>query len=855
MAARNLLRETWRYIIPLYNVTSGDSILLMAAAVSSLLIETNFPEDFRTILAISIICEPRLRPPTPSRFVIMAPITAIASKVFYLPGGTLTAIGLWWLQNRVLPSAKACILSDDSEIEVWGELSYRVVPLLCFGLTIVCIKCGVGFLGFLWSWLCSPVMWTTLVLGVGSVMLWNRYGSEILRSWTEFNGFAHVVLWFGGVLLRVSMFPYRLLAETEQLIIRKRDLKIEQGTLYDYKEHKKLQSGHIRLLELSRRTPFSGLRCRLTNVQLSKAPAYEAISYCWGTDPATKTVIIDGRPLRVLDSVYEVLHYRHSFWQPRVLWIDSVCINQNNKLEKEVQIQLMRTIFSQATSVIAWLGDTKRAWFARYFIFTLYVKKQMLGQTAEQLLNEYSNSQGWKYLGILLSNPWFTRIWMLQEIALARKVRLVFGGPSMDWEHFAGALPIICDPLLFRLLSAEHGIGQPIVGAINATIMASYRNRVQEGSRVTLDETLSFTLSFESTCGHDKIYAVLGLLTDESVRQIIPDYSKSVEKVFTETMRHLLRTPTAPSTFHLAGTGVERNLKLPCWVPDWTISNNRFRSMGNQPLYNAGTGYGWRVLMPPDENASFIRVTGNVVDEIVEIGGIGGIRDLNSDLGFREQDLAPMLLGYRAWILEGKTIASNFAKEPYFGGSATQRYQSREEAFWRTLIADHTAGVHPAPITWAENYAAMERWFGISAGSESTAPCMQFALPESERTMPTEVHSEEFEATSAFLFHVGAGSFGRCVAATKNGLLAIVPPMTKKGDLVSIIWGTQTPYLLRPHQMRIGGEKCWELVGGCFVHGLMNGEGLKEDGDLFTLVSVAEEEESPISQATEGGET
>jgi hypothetical protein len=53
MAARNLLRETWRYLISLYNVTSGDYILLIAAAVSSLLIDPNIPKDLRTILAIS----------------------------------------------------------------------------------------------------------------------------------------------------------------------------------------------------------------------------------------------------------------------------------------------------------------------------------------------------------------------------------------------------------------------------------------------------------------------------------------------------------------------------------------------------------------------------------------------------------------------------------------------------------------------------------------------------------------------------------------------------------------------------------------------------------------------------------
>ncbi|PVH77386.1 HET-domain-containing protein, partial [Cadophora sp. DSE1049] len=113
----------------------------------------------------------------------------------------------------------------------------------------------------------------------------------------------------------------------------------------------------IRLLRVSKRIPFSGLRCQIIHVPLASAPPYESISYCWGTDPPSKSVVIDGKSMKVLDSVNEVLHYRRSFRQEKLLWIDSVCINQNDEAEKGEQIQLMRTIFSEAVGVLAWLGD------------------------------------------------------------------------------------------------------------------------------------------------------------------------------------------------------------------------------------------------------------------------------------------------------------------------------------------------------------------------------------------------------------------------------------------------------------------------------------------------------------------
>jgi hypothetical protein len=241
------------------------------------------------------------------------------------------------------------------------------------------------------------------------------------------------------------------------------------------------------------------------------------------------------------------------------------------------------------------------------------------------------------------------------------------------------------------------------------------------------------------------------------------------------------------------------------------------------------------VLVPPEEDAPFIKIAGNVVDEIVALGKfVPGI----SDPELREMDSAPFTIDLIAWIIEGKTIALRFAREPYFSASATQGYhhQSCEEAFWRTLIGDRTAAIHPAPMTCAVQYATLEWWFGISAGSDSIPPYKQMDLPESERTIPRETPLERHKEACTFMFHLGTGSLGRPLAVTKTGLLAIVPPKTQRGDLVSVIWGAQTPYILRAHQMRIAGEQCWELVGACFVHGLMNGEGLEENGSMFTLV-------------------
>ncbi|KAG4424247.1 hypothetical protein IFR04_002651 [Cadophora malorum] len=636
------------------------------------------------------------------------------------------------------------------------------------------------------------------------------------------------------------LLPSKYLGQLERSYIVWTGRKFGSRPTYRYSE---LGPGHIRLLKIPKRSNVAGLQCQIIRVLLASAPPYEAVSYCWGTDPPTRKIVVDGKSMKVLDSVYEVLCYRRSFREEKLLWIDSVCINQEDEAEKSEQIQLMRTIFSEAAGVLAWLGDVENALIARIFISSLNSKSELLGMTTLDRLLDYRarHDFAWRFMGPVFSQPWFTRSWMLQEIALAKRVDLVFGGVSLDWEVFAEALPVLGNPLLGRFLGssdAEYEVTRPLLGVKNAIIMENCRVLTRGDSDVTLDEVLQFSLQFQATKGHDKVYSVLGLVNDQTSESIVPDYNKPVEMVFTETMRSLIQSNSPLSSLHLAGCGTSGQYNLPSWVPDWTNSSIRPFHTSSTITYNAGTELASRVVIPPEIDAQFICIAGNIVDEISVLGQMGPLvaeelKRREARMIYREEHLV------YEWLKEAKLLAAKYVKKPYFVGQAPYReIQNEDEVLWRTIIDDQTEGKSPASAELATGYAALESYVGLSSSTlpGSISPFKQHRLPEDEHTLPREHLQDLSRSANTFLNHVAAASLGNCLAVTKSGLFAVVPPKTRVGDTLSIIWGAQTPYLMRPARTKLEGQETWELVGSCFVHGLMGGEGAKADGVMFTFV-------------------
>jgi hypothetical protein len=118
-----------------------------------------------------------------------------------------------------------------------------------------------------------------------------------------------------------------------------------------------LDGDQIRLLTVDRLTRESA-QCQLRTYSRSLAPEYDAITYCWGDDKTLATINCNGSNLRIRRSLFRILKYLCHRKPPyRPLWIDAICLNQDDNVEKAVEVPLIHKLFANATRTIAWLGE------------------------------------------------------------------------------------------------------------------------------------------------------------------------------------------------------------------------------------------------------------------------------------------------------------------------------------------------------------------------------------------------------------------------------------------------------------------------------------------------------------------
>ena len=102
----------------------------------------------------------------------------------------------------------------------------------------------------------------------------------------------------------------------------------------------------------------SGLSCGLEDCRLSDNPAYEALSYTWGQPIFSEILKTHNGTLRITENLASALRGLRLKDQIRYLWVDAVCINQDDTEEKSRQVAMMGLIYETARQVICWLGQT-----------------------------------------------------------------------------------------------------------------------------------------------------------------------------------------------------------------------------------------------------------------------------------------------------------------------------------------------------------------------------------------------------------------------------------------------------------------------------------------------------------------
>lgn len=187
--------------------------------------------------------------------------------------------------------------------------------------------------------------------------------------------------------------------------------------------------GWIRLLELQ--TGSGAFVCKLRHERLEDcASGFEALSYVWGSHVAEELSNI-----RVNDRAFSIgtnlasalLHLRHET-EPKVLWVDAICINQNSEEERSQQVQQMGAIYASAKKVLVWVGPDERG--EAYSCFALIkdttVSLMEMFTRYGSIINIPPIPPGfictdplqWDMVRRLMNARWFIRVWVLQEVGL-----------------------------------------------------------------------------------------------------------------------------------------------------------------------------------------------------------------------------------------------------------------------------------------------------------------------------------------------------------------------------------------------------------------------------------------------------
>jgi Heterokaryon incompatibility protein (HET) len=208
-----------------------------------------------------------------------------------------------------------------------------------------------------------------------------------------------------------------------------------------------LRAGQIRLLSIS--IINEQVELSLHRYYLQTAPEYYAISYAWGTEQRTTSVLCNLQTMTITPHVYEGLRCINSLYGSSIrIWIDSICINQDDNEEKAVQVKNMHEVYAGVRAVLAWLGSSGNdSDLAMASIPAMY--DSLKDETGPRCKFDEDLARlglpPWKHpvwcaLGRLIVRPWFERLWVVQEVVLAQEVYLICGMNYTNFEPLAGLL-------------------------------------------------------------------------------------------------------------------------------------------------------------------------------------------------------------------------------------------------------------------------------------------------------------------------------------------------------------------------------------------------------------------------------
>ncbi|RYP64543.1 hypothetical protein DL769_006620 [Monosporascus sp. CRB-8-3] len=601
----------------------------------------------------------------------------------------------------------------------------------------------------------------------------------------------------------------------------------------------------------------------LVKVPLGTAPPYFALSYCWGTEDQDIPIQVSGQVLHVSPGLVDAIRRLRELGtadddslpaiasslsgiRVEYVWIDRICINQDDIAERCSQVRAMGIIYSQAVRVLIWLGpdldSCSDAWQLVDQIYDVFKRENPAAKyLADIPLNVYSDTRHaasglpawdhelWQHLARVLELPWFTRVWIIQEVVLSRRDPVILHGQrhGYPWHRLGWAASWLRRNGYLRLAQVPNRMQ-------SVDTIANIR---RSSGRWRLGALLVATsIKFRAADQRDKVYGLLGMAAESQsagggtgVRlpeALRPDYALNVQQVYTRVASFLLAECKNLSVLTRAGgvggdvlrTQRKHSIEcLPSWVPNWcdfatverdvakslswleipsTADGDAVAMLGFPEQYRASAGLEAKVQSSPDPSAA--RISGLVADSVIAVMQFhNGPASAATDGG----SFASQLL--RTWEMAVPFLPEGEARDwirSYVKATTADQYQ-----LWgrtaKQLLRDGAAFL-------------LER---LSSGEcRMASGTVSQMIVDLLNEMATGGDPESYAALARNF------CLSRAFVVTANRRLGIGPAGTREGDEIAVMFGGGVPYVLRKREGDVG----YLFVGESYIHGLMNGEAI-----------------------------
>ncbi|KAF2267331.1 hypothetical protein CC78DRAFT_614271 [Lojkania enalia] len=372
-------------------------------------------------------------------------------------------------------------------------------------------------------------------------------------------------------------------------------------------KYTEISGDQIRLLRIRPGKVEDNIVCDLCIKSLAEVRGkYEALSYSWGVEEASEIIFIHTlqpdpsnppffrqglmEEFPVRPNLFKALRQLRREDKPIVMWIDAICINQREtqaaKLEKDQQLSMMSNIYNSAKNVCIWLGDADDESTTALKLVNDIMNFQVLDLCLEA--TDESDERRWCDLIDTLKAPWFSRRWIIQEVASARDASVHVGKDVVHWDDLADAILLLHENLdrLKRQFKNEMFIEVPLLSATQLVkALANVCRKSQSGEIVErlLDlETLVCTFQqFQARYSEDVIHSVRSLAKDapkpdeEKDFRTMVEHERSTRDLFIAFVNRCIKNSGsldiicrhwAPPITDTAG----EEIKLPTWISELT---------------------------------------------------------------------------------------------------------------------------------------------------------------------------------------------------------------------------------------------------------------------------------------------